>query len=141
MTVLHTSLIEQPTEEWRLAILKPLLAFNEAKAGPNNHQFLVIGLSDDDGGMHGGFWGVTAYGWLYTQLLSVPEDQRRQGLGRRLMLEAEAEAVRRGCRHAWVDTIFAPTEFYEKLGYQVFGTLPDYPAGFSMTFMKKDLLA
>jgi GNAT superfamily N-acetyltransferase len=139
MADLQTVMLDVPTEEWRLAILAPLLAFNEAKAGPSGYQPLVIGLTDELGARHGGVWGVTAYGWLYTQLLAVPEAVRGQGLGRRLMLEAEAEAVQRGCHHAWVDTIFGARGFYEKLGYTVFGSLPDYPRGFEMTFLQKDL--
>ena len=139
MSTLQTTLVDTPTEEWRLAIVSPLLAFNQALAGPSGHQALVIGLTDDAGGKLGGLWGVTAYGWMYTQLLAVPEASRGQGLGRRLMLEAEAEALRRGCHHAWVDTIFGARDFYLKLGYEVFGTLPDYPVGFTMSFLKKDL--
>lgn len=139
MTLLQTIMVDPPTEEWRLAILTPLLAFNEAKAGPSGYQPLVIGLTDEVDARHGGVWAVTAYGWLYTQLLAVPEALRGQGLGRRLMLEAEAEALRRGCRNAWVDTIFGARGFYEKLGYQVFGSLPDYPSGFEMSFLKKEL--
>ena len=55
------------------------------------------------------------------------------------MREAEQEALRRGCHHAWVDTQFGARGFYERLGYRCFGELPDYPAGFTRTFLSKKL--
>jgi GNAT superfamily N-acetyltransferase len=123
----------------RRAILAPLVAFNEALAGPSGHRTLALLLRDADGVARGGLWGNTAYGWLYTQMLVVPEAARGQGLGRELMRMAEAEALRRGCTHAWVDTQFGGRGFYERLGYAVFGELADYPPGFTRTFLKKSL--
>ena len=132
--------IDEPGDELRRAILAPLLSFNEAIAGqPSQHQTLAFSLSDDSGAVCGGFWGATSYGWLYTQLLAVPEAARGQGLGRQLMLAAEDEARRRGCHHAWVDTIFGARGFYERLGYTVFGELPAYPPGFIRSFLQKAL--
>jgi GNAT superfamily N-acetyltransferase len=72
-------------------------------------------------------------------MLVVPEQARGRGLGRRLMQTAEAEARRRGCAHAWVDTQFGAVGFYERLGYSVFGHLPDFPRGFDRSFLRKAL--
>jgi GNAT superfamily N-acetyltransferase len=129
----------KPDEALRRAIQAPLSAFNESLAGSSGHELLAFSLTNPEGAVCGGYWGATAYGWLYTQLLVVPETQRSQGLGRQLMQAAETEARRRGCRHAWVDTIFGAQGFYERLGYEVFGSLPDHPPGFSRSFLKKDL--
>ena len=82
----------------------------------------------------------TAFGWLYIELLFIPEDRRAGGLGTRLMRRAEEEAIKRGCHHAWLDTFnFQARGFYEKLGYRVFGTLENYPVGHSRLFMTKSL--
>lgn len=132
-------LVAQPDEVLRRAIQAPLLAFNQAQAGSSGHELLALSLTDPGGAVCGGLWGSTAYGWLYTQLLAVPEGFRGLGLGRQLMLAAEAEALRRGCRHAWVDIIFGAKGFCERLGYEVFGSLRDHPPGFSRSFLKKDL--
>ena len=52
---------------------------------------------------------------------------RGKGIGRKLMADAEARALERGCHSAWVDTFsFQAPGFYPKLGYEVFGEL-DYP--------------
>jgi GNAT superfamily N-acetyltransferase len=132
-------LAAQPDDALRRAIQEPLLVYNEQRAGPSGMRLLAVTLRDEAGELCGGLWGHTAYGWLYTQLLVVPEAARGLGLGRALMREAEAEALRRGCGHAWVDTIFGSRGFYERLGYAVFGELPDHPQGFTRSFLAKEL--
>lgn len=133
-------LAEAPDEALRQAIARPLIDFNTATAGPSGHRTLALAVRDAGGAVRGGLWGATAYGWLYTQMLAVPAAARGQGLGRTLMLAAEAEARRRGCHHAWVDTQFGARGFYERLGYAAFGELPDCPPGFTRTFLRKSLL-
>ncbi|MDB5536981.1 MAG: Acetyltransferase family protein, partial [Devosia sp.] len=40
----------------------------------------------------------------------------------------------------WLDTFsFQARPFYEKLGYSVFGTIPDYPPGGARYFLSKTL--
>jgi len=131
--------VAEPDEALRRAIQAPLAAYNDALGGPSGHQTLALAVRDGGGAVCGGLWGHTAYGWLYTQLLAVPAAARGQGLGRALMAAAEAEALRRGCKQAWVDTIFGARGFYERLGYTVFGELADHPPGFTRSFLKKAL--
>lgn len=135
----HLSVTAQPDDALRAAIQAPLKTFNEQQAGPSGFETLAVALRNSQGEVCGGLWGHTAYGWLYTQLLSVPEASRGQGLGAQLMRSAEAEAVRRGCHAAWVDTIFGARGFYEKLGYRVFGELTDHPQGWTRSFLHKRL--
>lgn len=138
----HTlTLSAEADEQIRHAITRPLLEFNTAQAGPSGHQPLVVAIRNGEDEVIGGLWGATAYGWLYIQLLLVPEALRTQGTGRAVMHQAEQEALRRGCQHAWVDTQFGALGFYERLGYRVFGQLPDYPPGFTRSFLTKDLHA
>jgi GNAT superfamily N-acetyltransferase len=127
-------------EEVTKVIRRPLLDYNAQRTGISDFRPLAATLRDADGRILGGLVGRTAFGWLFVELLVVPEALRGQGIGKDLMLRAEAEAVRRGCHSAWLDTFeFRAREFYEKLGYQVFGELEDYPEGFSRYFMKKVL--
>lgn len=127
-------------EDIRKSILAPLVAYNDSQAGPSQGRPLVIQVNDGTGAVIGGLWGYTAYGWLFTQLLVVPEQLRDQGLGTRLLQLAEEESLGRGCHGAWLDTFeFQARAFYERLGYVCFGELPDFPAGFSRFFMKKTL--
>lgn len=70
----------------------------------------------------------------------MSRSERGRGWGRRLVGEAESLAVASGCHHAWVDTFsFQSRPFYERLGYRVFGVLPDYPRGETRYFLSKAL--
>lgn len=140
MTEFSLHLSDVADEEVRKAIAAPLVRFNESRAGPSGNRPLVIELRGADGAIAGGLWGVTAYGWLFTQLLVVPEGARGRGLGRRVMALAEAEAKRRGCHAAWLDTFeFQAKDFYEQIGYSCFAALPDFPRGSARYFMRKEL--
>jgi ribosomal protein S18 acetylase RimI-like enzyme len=93
-----------------------------------------------DGQVVGGAYGDTHYGWLYLSLLWVDEALRRSGWGRRLVVEFEAEGVARGCHGAWVDTYgFQAPDFYQRLGYQEFGRLSEFPPGSARLFYWKPL--
>jgi GNAT superfamily N-acetyltransferase len=135
------TLTDDPTPAMRRAIVDPLVLFNEAQAGPENYRPLVILVSDSaTGSIAGGLWGSTANSHLHVDLLFLPAELRGAGLGRRLMRDAEDEALRRGCRGAWLDTYsFQARGFYERLGYTVFGTINDYPPGHSRFFLTKTL--
>lgn len=127
-------------EAIRKAIVGPLVAYNDMKTGRLDHQPLVLVIEDDDGQIVGGLWGRTAYDWLYVELLVVPESLRGRGVGTDLLQRAEAEAVARGCRNAWLDTFeFQARGFYERLGYTCFAELEHYPRQWSRFFMRKTL--
>ena len=85
-------------------------------------------------------WAAQGQGWLYVHILWVAAAWRGRGLGRRLLQVAEAEGLRRGCRHASLDTYeFQARAFYEREGYVVFGVLEDFPPGWRRYSMRKDL--
>ncbi len=84
--------------------------------------------------------GETYWDWLYIDLLWVKDELRGRGYGRRLLTLAENEARQRGAKNAYLDTFsFQAPEFYEQLGYEVFGELQDYPAGHQRYFFTKKL--
>jgi len=86
-----------------------------------------------------GLAGETYCGWLFVKYLWVSEGLRGRGVGRELMVRAEARARERGCHSAWLDTFsFQARGFYEKLGYQEFGRL-DYPPDHHKHFLRKRL--
>ncbi|WP_201768878.1 GNAT family N-acetyltransferase [Bradyrhizobium sp. STM 3843] len=126
----------------RDAIVKPLIAFNNTRASqPESYRPLVIILSDHDTDeIIGGLWGGTNFSHLHVDLLFVPDSLRGTGLGRKMMLQAEQEAIARGCRGAWLDTYsFQARALYEQLGYTAFGVLDDYPPGQQRIFLRKQL--
>lgn len=131
--------IEEPTLQHRQAILDRLVQFNTAQAGPGNRRALCVAI-EGEGGVEGGLYGWTSYDWLFVEYLFVPEALRRQGTGATLMDRAEQEAQARGCVGVWLDTFsFQARGFYEKLGYELAGTIPDHPRGGARYFMMKRL--
>jgi GNAT superfamily N-acetyltransferase len=130
-----------PSPYLRDVIVNGLMAYNTEQTGIADFRPLAVVLSDDTGQPVGGLIGRTVYGWLFVELLFVPEALRRQGVGTELMRRAEEEALARGCHGAWLDTFqFQARGFYERLGYTCFGELADYPRGFSRYFMRKALV-
>ena len=132
---------ESPDPGLRDAIVQPLKAFNERHIGPVKPEALAITLRDpESGAVTGGLWGASVVGWLYVDLLVVPEESRGQGLGTELLRQAEIIARKRGCIGLWLHTAtFQAPAFYEKLGFQLFGTVPDYPLGHASLFYLKRL--
>ena len=70
------------------------------------------------------------------------QEHRGGGYGKALMEQAELIAVANECAGMWLDTYeFQARGFYEKLGFEVFGTLDDHPAGQKRFFLRKRLRA
>jgi ribosomal protein S18 acetylase RimI-like enzyme len=64
-----------------------------------------------------------------------------RGLGRRLILAAEQEAVRRRCRLVTLDTYsFQAPEFYRTLGYEVVAVVDGYPTPHRQWYLKKAII-
>ena len=88
------------------------------------------------GGLLGHVWG----GWLHIRILWIDESVRGQDWGTKLMDQAEAYGRERGAHSAELDThSFQARPFYERRGYEVFGTLDDYPKGHKKFFLRKKL--
>ena len=140
MTALSIEVTETPADEALEAIGKALTEFNEADVGPAHRRPLAVLVHDEDGALIAGISGYTAWGWLYVQWLWVAEGHRGQHLAGRMLAVAEAEARRRGCHGAYIDT-FNPhaLHVYEKAGYEVFGVLRNFPPGRTRSFLSKDL--
>src|SRR3989339_49889 len=66
---------------------------------------LGIFIKDLDGQVLGGIQGVTYYGCLYIDMLWLSEKLRNQGLGTRLMQEAERIGKQRLCEFSTVNTM------------------------------------
>lgn len=115
-------------------------AYNVAVTGIVDWYPLAIFVRDAAGqivaGVNGGMWA----GYLEIKNLWVREDLRGQGVGRRLLLAAEQEALRRGCTQVLLDTHdFQAPEFYKKLGYTVFGIFEGIGGRYNRYYLSKKL--
>ena len=116
-----------------------LLAHNEPFLGQSDHARFAV-MARVAGALVGGLVAETGRGALFIDLFWLAPDQRRQGLGSRLLAAAEAEARRLGCRVAWLDTYdFQARAFYERHGYLLFGELDGLANGHRRLFLKKRL--
>ena len=127
-------------EEEADRIRRGLREFNEAAAGSAAFEPLRVIVRDEAQRLLGGLVGATYWGWLHVETLWIDAAHRRRGHGSRLLALAEAEALRRGCEHAYLDTFsFQARPLYERRGYRVVGTLHDFPKGRERYFMVKRL--
>lgn len=121
-------------------IKRQIIQFNRRCVGEENYQELAVFLRDPDEKLVGGLVGCTYWQWLYVDVFWIQESYRKSGYGAVLLEAAEAEAIQRGCQSVYLDTFsFQAPEFYQKLGYVVFGELPNFPDGQSRFFLTKAL--
>jgi GNAT superfamily N-acetyltransferase len=100
-----------------------------------------IFIRNREDGVVGGVIANCFGGWMYISLLWVDKSLRNLGYGTRLMQMAESEAIQFGNTHAHLDTYsFEARHFYEKLDYELFATLEDYPLGHCKYFLMKRLV-
>lgn len=134
---MQIEVVTAPSVSDREIILDGLLAFIRAETGQVPVPLAVL-VRDEAGVVVGGLTGRTTAAWLYVELFWLPEALRGTGLGTRVMAMAEAEAVQRGCIGAHLDTYdYQAPGFYQKLGYEVFGSIEDHPPGHTRFWMRK----
>lgn len=137
-------IIDGEDEGLHRIILSGLRAFNEKLYSdyPPGQDLAIALRNPHNGEAVGGLIGRTYFGWLAIELIFVPEEFRSMGLATALIAKAEEEALRRGCHSTWIDTLNPKARaLYQRLGYEVFGELKDYPIGSSRTFLQKKLQA
>jgi GNAT superfamily N-acetyltransferase len=122
------------------AIEAGLDAYNDAIAPYDNLTPLWIVGRDGVGAVQAGLRAVTVYDWLFVQRLWVAAPYRRQGIGSRLLLGAEAIARERQCSACYLDTLSSQAPgFYQRHGYREFGRLNGFPPGHARIWFSKAL--
>lgn len=120
-----------------IAFNDSVVPFTQAKAFLR----LCYGVRENDGAVKAGA-NATLYCWgiLYIDALWVSEALRHRGLGTQLLERIENEAKKLGCTLSHLDTFdFQARAFYERNGYELFGTLDDCPPGRKRYYLKKPL--
>jgi ribosomal protein S18 acetylase RimI-like enzyme len=117
-----------------------LYEHNVETTGIGDGLSLGVVLRDESQNIVAAAAGHTWGGTCELKQVWVAAALRGTGLGRRLLAEAEAEAVRRGCQQLVLTThSFQAPDFYRKLGFQVISEVPDYPRGHSQLVLRKQL--
>lgn len=99
-----------------------------------------IFIKDAQGAVFGGASGTIFYGSLYVDMLWLKEELRHQGLGRKLMMEAEKIGRERQCTFVTLNTMdWEALSFYQKLGYAIEFVRKGYSNDSQMYMLRKEL--
>lgn len=131
---------ESPSSHDEQIVLNGLRRYDSEQVPSEGYAEFAVFLRTAEGDLLGGVLAEAGRGWLHVRDLWVDASVRGRGLGAKLIFAAEDEARRRGCHGAYLDTFdYQARPFYERCGYEVFGTLDDYPVGHQRFFMRKSL--
>ena len=140
MNIKVTDKIDQKSYD---KVVELLVEFNKSRtkqfADEINKPIEII-VRDNDDEIVGGLYGRSIWGTLEIKTFVVKPENRNNGIGQKLILEAEKEAEKRNCRFISLDTFsFQAPEFYEKLGFVKIGTETDFPKGFEKYYYRKKI--
>ncbi|SDD63984.1 Acetyltransferase (GNAT) domain-containing protein [Terribacillus halophilus] len=134
---------QESSEEAREYIRQRLIEYNvgqlpeEAKSNKETATFTV---RDDTGDIIGGITCMYYWQHLYIDFLWVEKSMRKEGIGAKLLAEAENFAKQKGARLIKLDSFsFQAPAFYQKYGYAVFGKVEDHPVGCTQYYLMKKL--
>ena len=100
----------------------------------------AVFAKDYKGNVLGGIRANAFWNYCLIELLWLSKEVRGNGVGSRLMAQAELFAREKGFAYIRTETVdFQARPFYEKLGYRVFGELPDFPKGHTTYCLVKKL--
>lgn len=138
MTKMQIEFVPFIDEGARRFIVDGVDNYNIAATGLPDYYPVNFVLRGERGDVLGGLLAQLWGGWLHVSCLWVAEAARGAGHGSRLLGDAEAYARARGAVGATLEThSFQARPFYERFGYEVFGTLEGYPRGHAKFFLKK----
>ncbi|MEO6011997.1 MAG: GNAT family N-acetyltransferase [Devosia sp.] len=129
---------DHPPEDWIERVGGGVDRHNIAFTGIAEWHLVRIFLKSTDGDCVGGLLGSIWGDWLEVDSLWVDEAWRGRGYATQLLAEAERFATQKGCSAATLDTHNPDAlRLYQKLGYEVFGVLDDYPPGWNKSYLRK----
>lgn len=118
-----------------------LKAFNRTYLGEYSSEPIAIEVRDDEGVIVGGAVGAIQLGWLFIDMIWLPESHRSQGIGSKVLAAIEQEAVQRGADRAILDTMGYQAEgFYARYGYVECGRVANFASGHDRIYMIKTLV-
>ena len=129
------------SEDLSETLLQGLNRNASEKKGMDPVKSFSLSIKDQEGKIIGGSCGVTMFGSIYTDMLWLDPTIRKQGYGKKLMLEAEKIALERGCSFAIVHTMdFEALAFYQNLGYSIEHIREGYARDSKQYLLRKNLI-
>ena len=130
-----------PPETQDFEVLKlGLTNYNESFTGSVLREKVSSFVKDESGIVVGGILGEINWNWMHIQGLWVDEAFRKDGWGSKLIENLEQYALSKSIANIRLETTtFQALDFYLKLGYSVFGELPNMPLGHTSYFLQKQM--
>ncbi len=121
-------------------ITNGMLLYHDKKGHRRTSEVINIFLKDDKKKVYAGAVATVLWNGIEINSLWVDESLRDKGFGKKLVEMIEDEGKKRNCTICYTNTFtWQAPEFYEKLGYKVYGELKNFPPGNSLTYFYKQL--
>lgn len=110
-------------------------------SNPDLEEKFIFGIfAKENAEIKGGLLGQVYYKGMHVDLLWVDEALRKTRVGSSLLKKAEELARESGCTLIYLDTFsFQAPKFYEKIGFEVFGKIENFPETYTRYFLVKRL--
>lgn len=134
--------IMKSTDEESQYVRNKLIEFNanQLPKGTNRYEEINLNIKDADGNIVGGLLSAVCWNWMEIDILWVDQNQRTQGLGSKLLMEAERIAKEKECAFVKLNTFsFQAPDFYKKHGYQVMAIIENAPVGHKHYYLMKEI--
>lgn len=137
----YNSQIHTGTNEEAGYVRKRLIEYNSAHVPNGIYEEVNLCMKNDNGDLIAGLNSAICWNWMEIDILWVEENNRKNGLGKRLLAEAETIARSKNCTFIKLNTFsFQAPDFYKKYGYQEIAIIENAPLGSSHYYFKKDLI-
>ena len=141
MHAVSVAVERNPDRATKRTVHNGLFDANVQSTGDGTFGAVFVVARDSSSTVIGGVVGEAYWGWVNFTAVWVDPEHRRRGLASRMLIAAEAEAVRMGYTQAYLDTFsFQCPNLYLRSGYEVFGQLEGFPEGNTRLFMRKALV-
>lgn len=118
-----------------------LIEYNSAHVPNGIYEEVNLYMKNDNGDIIAGLNSAVCWNWMEIDILWVEENNRKNGLGERLLAEAEKIARSKKCTFIKLNTFsFLAPEFYKKYGYKEIAIIENAPLGSNHYYLKKDLI-
>ena len=131
----------EPKPEDKKVMVDGMLAYHANNGHPRKTEIYSILLKDKENNVKGSVIVTFLWNGMHIDSLWIDESIRNQDWGSKLMKMVEEEGIKKGCTIAYTDTFtWQAPKFYEKLGYEMYGKLNDFPKGNSLCYFVKKLV-
>lgn len=130
----------EPSPEDKKVMTAGMLVYHASKGYPRKTDSYSVVIKNKEAELKAVVMVSFLWNGMHIDSLWVDESVRGQNLGTKLMNMVEEEGINRGSTVSYTDTFtYQAPEFYEKLGYKLYGKLENFPENCSLNYYCKSL--